>query len=311
MVVDNAQDAMPAADLNQMLVFDAVVREGGFTAAARALDQPKSTVSKRVAELEARLGVRLLHRSTRRVRLTEEGAAYHERCRRIVHEAEDADRAVQDSAGAPRGLVRLTAPAATAGFLSPIAAHFLRAHPGVSLEIQLLDRRVDLIQEGFDLAIRAGPMRDSSLVARRLGTSERCLVASPAYLAARGAPRHPRDLRRHECIRTEAGAVAWRFERGRRKLAVPVAGRYVASSGQLARDGALAGLGIASVPRFVAAPDLAAGRLAAVLPDWPLRRGELHLLYPSGRQLSPRVRALIDLIAGWFQQRAGGRGGAG
>ncbi len=298
---------MAGSDLNQMLVFAGVVREGSFTAAARSLDQPKSTVSKRVAELEARLGVRLLHRSTRRVRLTEEGAAYYERCRRVVHEAEDADRAVRDHDGAPRGLVRMTAPAATAGFLAPIAERFLRAHPGVSLELQLLDRQVDLIQEGFDLAIRAGPMRDSSLVARRLGASERCLVASPAYLAAHGTPRHPRDLRTHECIRNEAGAVAWRFERGRRKLAVPVAGRYVVSSSQLAREGALVGLGIASVPRFTATADLAAGRLVAVLPDWPLRRGELHLLYPSGKHLSPRVRALIDLIVGWFQQRAGGR----
>src|SRR5262245_55884222 len=166
-------------DLNEMAVFAAVAHEGSFTAAARVLRQPKSTVSKRVADLEQRLGTRLLQRSTRRVQPTAEGAAYYERCRRVVREAEAADRAVMDSDGTPRGLVRLTAPIAMAGFVAPIAEAYLRRHPGVALDVALLDRKVDLIQEGFDLALRAGPLRDSSLVVRRLGRSERVLCAHP------------------------------------------------------------------------------------------------------------------------------------
>jgi DNA-binding transcriptional LysR family regulator len=262
-------------------------------------------VSKRVAQLEERLGARLLHRSTRRVRPTEEGAAYYERCIRIVHEAEAADRALVDRAGAPRGLVRVTAPTAMGGFLGPVAIELLRTHPGISLEIVLIDRRVDLIQEGFDLAIRAGPLRDSSLVARRLGVSERCLVASPAYVAAHAAPKRPAELRKHQCIvsRTGPGPVEWTLERGRRRIAIAVDGRLGVSTTQLAREAALAGLGIANLPRFTVKDDLAAKRLVLVLPDWPPRKGEIHLLYAGGQHLSPRVRALIDLSVAWFAAR--------
>lgn len=293
-------------DLNQMVVFERVVREGSFTAAARALGQPKSTVSKRVAELEARLGARLLHRSTRRLRTTEEGAAYYEHCRRIVRDAELADGALADRDGAPRGLVRITGPAAVTGFLSPLAERYLKAYPEVALEIVLLDRRVNLIEEGFDLALRAGPLRDSALVARRLGVSERVLVAHPSYLAARGTPKKPAHLRVHDCIaiRSEPGTIEWTLEKRPRVTArVAVSGRYTVSSAQLARDGALAGFGIANLPRFIVTRDLAERRLVEVLPAWPVKRGEIHLLYPSNRQLSPRVRLLVEMIVEWFAQQ--------
>ena len=289
-------------DLNQMVVFAAVVRAGSFTGAARALGQPKSTVSKRVAELERRLGARLLQRSTRRVQPTAEGAAYFARCERITNDAAAADRAVVDSDTTPRGLVRLSAPVATAGFLAPILEEYLRTYPDVALDVVLLDRRVDLIQEGFDLAVRAGPLRDSALVTRRLGQSDRCLCASPALFEGRRPPRHPRELAQLPCIpfRTEPGRTEWVFERAGKQVAVEVTGRYTVSSGALARSGAVAGLGIANVPRFQVADDLAAGRLVPVLPDWPLRRGQIHLLYPSGQHLSPRVRALIELFVRSF-----------
>jgi DNA-binding transcriptional LysR family regulator len=293
---------MPSADLNQMVVFAAVVREGSFTAAARALGQPKSTVSKRVAELERRLGARMLHRSTRRVQTTVEGAAYFASCERVVRDAEAADRAMMDRESTPRGLVRLSAPVAMGAFVAPILEAYLHAHPGVALDVVLVDRRVDLIKEGFDLALRAGPLRDSALVVRRLAQTERCLCASPRLFADRAAPRHPRELARHECIafRTEPGKATWTFERGHRATTVAVTGRYSVSSGALARSGALAGLGIANLPRFLVADDLLAGRLVPVLPGWPLKRGEIHLLYASGVHLSPRVRALIDLFVDRF-----------
>ena len=290
-------------DLNQMAVFAAVVRAGSFTGAARALEQPKSTVSKRVAELERRLGARLLQRSTRRVQPTVEGAAYFDRCTRVLREAEAADRAVLDSDAEPRGPVRLTAAVAMAGFLAPILERYLAAHPAVTLEVVLLDRKVDLIQEGFDLAVRAGPLRDSALVVRRLGVTDRCVCASPSLFAQRRAPRHPRELAQHACIalRSEAGKTAWSFARAGTRVTVEVSGRYSVSSAQLARSGALAGLGIANLPRFLVADDLAAGRLVPVLPDWPIDAGHIHLLYPSAVHLSPRVRALIDALVGSFR----------
>jgi DNA-binding transcriptional LysR family regulator len=294
-------------DLNQMVVFEAVVREGSFTAAARALGQPKSTVSKRVAELEGRLRVRLLHRSTRRVQPTEEGALYYERCRRVVQEAHAADRLLHDREGAPRGLVRMTAAVAMGGFISPIVTRFLNDYPGVELEVALTDRHVDIVNEGYDLAVRAAAMRDSSLVVRRLGESVRCLVASPAYIESHGTPKRPRDLESHACViaRTGPGRTQWTLERGGKDTVVSVGGRLIASTGALARDGALAGLGIANVPRFLVTDDLARARLIEILPSWPPRRGELHLLYPSAAHLSPRVRALIDMIVGSFARRTG------
>jgi DNA-binding transcriptional LysR family regulator len=289
-----------AGHLDDMAVFASVVREGTFTAAARALGRPKSTISKRIGELEARLGVRLLQRTTRLVRPTEEGALYYEHCARVVHDAELADRALLDRDATPRGLVRVTAPVAAAAIMSPLAARFLRAYPGVSLEVILLDRRVDLVAEGFDVAIRVGPLRDSALVARRLQAAPRCACASPGYLARRPAPHRPGELRGHDCIGLGAarGPRAWMFERRGRAVTVEPAPRYVVSSPQLAREGALEGLGIACLPRFVVDADLAAGRLVEVLPGWQLPAAELFVLYPTARHLSPRVRAFVELATG-------------
>lgn len=289
-----------ASDLNQMLLFAAVVREGSFTAAARALAQPKSTVSRRVAELEARLGIRLLHRSTRRLRLSDEGAVYYERCRRIAADAEEADRAVGTGEAAVRGAVRVSAPIAFGERLAPIAQKFLAVHPAASLEIRLSDQRVDLIEEGFDVAIRFGPLVDSSLVARRIGATESWVCASPRYLAGRTPPRRPADLRGHDCVIHQPGPerVVWSFERGGRKVNVAVTGRYLVSSVALARAGALAGLGIASLPARFVEDGVRAGRLVRLLAEWTTRRGELHLLYHGGPYARPAVRALVALMEG-------------
>jgi DNA-binding transcriptional LysR family regulator len=282
-------------DLNQMVVFAAVVREGSFSAAARLLGQPKSTVSKRLAQLESRLGVRLLHRSTRSVRLTDEGAAYYERCRRVVADAEEADRALADRDDTPRGRVRISASDALGQWLAPVVHRFLHDHPRVSVELSLTDARVDVIGEGFDLAIRAGPLRDTALVARRLGSTSALLCASPAYLDAHPAPSVPLELAQHACI-VAPGRAVWTFERDGERVVVPVAGRYAVGSMRLAHGGALAGLGIARVARVIAEPDLAAGRLRQVLADWPLERGHVHVLYANPRPAA-RVRAFVALLA--------------
>jgi DNA-binding transcriptional LysR family regulator len=289
-------------DLNQMAIFVDVVRGGSFTEAAKTLGMPKSTVSKRVAELEDRLGTRLLQRTTRRVKLTPDGAAYYEQCRRIVDEALEVDRMVAGRGGQLRGPIRMTAPWLLGDTLAPLMERFLAAHPNVSLELRLSDQRIDLVAEGFDLAIRTGSLPDSSLVARRLGDVEHRICANAEYLEGRPAVRKPADLRAHDCLGFHGSTATWNFERKGERIAVPVTGRYTVSSLPLIRRAALAGLGIAHLPQFVAEDDLAAGRLVRLLPEWSADRGAVHLVYPSSRNLSPRVRALVDLLAATFAE---------
>ena len=289
-------------DLNQMSIFVAIVEAGTFTGAAKALGMPKSTVSKRVAQLEDRLGSRLLQRSTRRVKLTAAGSAYYEECRRIVADAYAADRSVTGREGALRGLVRVTAPWLLEGAVAPVMERFIEDNPNVSLDLRITNRRGNLVEEGIDLAIRPGSLPDSSLVARRLGEAEHCICASPDYLARHGAVKKPPDLRRHSCISFtgRGGQQTWTFERRGKKVSVPVSGRYSVSSGALMRHAAIAGIGIASVPEFLVEDDVAAGRLVRLLDGWSTGRGAVHLVYPSGRHLSPIVRALVDLLVSTF-----------
>ncbi len=284
-----------------MAIFANVVKEGSFAAAARKLDIPKSTVSKRILELEDRLGTRLLHRTTRRLKLTEPGAAYYEHCLRIVQEAEQADRAMTESGEALRGTMRVTAPWLIGDILEPVMEQFLATHPSVSLDLWLIDRRVDLVAEGVDLAIRAGALPDSSLVTRRLGDVEHRVCASARYLNGRSPIKVPADLGDHDGIRLrDARDMPWRFERRNKKVAVTVPTRYAVSLLRHARDACLAGLGIVHIPQFIVEDDLQAGRLIQLLPDWTIGRGSVQLVYPSSRNLSLRVRALVDLLVATF-----------
>jgi DNA-binding transcriptional LysR family regulator len=285
-----------------MSIFVAVVDAGSFTAAAKALRMPKSTVSKRIAELEDRLGCRLLHRTTRRVKVTAVGATYYAECQRIVADARAADRTVAARDGALRGTVRVTAPWLLSEIIAPAMHRFLRENENVSLEVWITNRLVDLIEEGVDLAIRPGGLTDSSLMARRLGEVERCICASPEYLARHRAVTKPSDLRSHACVAFGRGGTTrtWTFERDGKKTIVSVNGRYAVTSVALMHRAALAGLGIASIPKFVVEDDLAAGRLVPLLENWSAGRGAVHLVYPSGRHLSPSVRALLDVLVSTF-----------
>ena len=289
-------------DLDQMATFVEVVRAGSFTAAAKRLGMPKSTVSKRVAELEDRLGARLLQRTTRSVAPTPAGSVYYERCRRLVEELLEAERAVAESGGRLRGPIRVTAPWLLGEALSPVMERFLAAHPQVSIELRLADERVDLVAGGFDLAIRAGALPDSTLVARRLGDVEHRICASPAYLEGRPPVQRPADLRAHDCLGFQAPVTQWTVERRGERVTVPVAGRYTVSSIALIRRAALAGLGVANLPQFVVEADLVAGRLVRLLPAWTADRGAVHLVYPSRRNLSARVAALVELLAATFAE---------
>jgi DNA-binding transcriptional LysR family regulator len=283
-------------DLNELLVFAKVVQAGSFTAAARGLRMPKSTVSRKVSELEERVGSQLLQRTTRQLRLTDVGKAYYEHCARIVAEAEQAELAVTRMQSAPHGLLRVTAPL-TFSILGPIVAEFLRRYPEVQVEMVCTDRAVDLVDEGFDLAVRAGKLADSSLIARRLGSFERVVVASPGYLQARSSPKAPRDLEKHDCLLFGAAqsATHWTLRSGSKSVEVPVSTRLAVNEPDMLRAMALAGAGIALLPNISCVEDVTAGRLLHLLPDWTSSETPVHAVYPSSRHHSPKVMAFVEV----------------
>lgn len=284
-------------DLNELLVFARVVQAGSFTAAARGLRMPKSTVSRRVADLEARVGAQLLLRTSRTLRLTEVGQAYYEHCARIVEEAEQAELAVTRMQAAPHGLLRVTTPL-TFGCLGPLVTGFLARYPEVQLELTCTDRAVDLLEEGFDVAVRAGRLSDSSLIARRLGDIDRVVVAAPSYLEARGTPRSPRELEKHDCVLFggHLEGTTWALSSGSRSVEVPVRARLVVNEPDMLRAVTLAGAGIALLPDLNYTEDLTAGRLRRILPDWSSSGSPVHALYPSTRHRSPKVMAFVDFL---------------
>lgn len=284
-------------DLNEVLVFARVVQAGSFTTAARLLGMPKSSVSKKVADLEDRLGTRLLQRTTRRVGLTDAGRVYFERSSRILAELEDADQAVSRLQTMPRGLLRVTAPLAF-GRLGPIVADFLTQWPEVQIDLVCTDRLVDLVQENFDVGIRAGAMQDSSVVARKLGVIKRVLVASPAYVKRRGSPQTPEDLQRHDCISFSRGYTpsVWTLEFEQQTKEVRVAPRVAVNDFEMMLDAARGGIGIAWVVDFLAEHDIHSGRLRNVLPEWCSVPTPVHAIYPTARHLSPKVVRFIELL---------------
>lgn len=285
----------------ELAVFVKVVDSGGFSAAARDLSMPKSSVSRYISRLEDRLGVRLLHRTTRSLRPTEVGAAFYERAARIVQEIAEAEAAVTNMQVEPRGTLRITAPL-TFGyrFMGEIVSSFLTSWPDVALDIDLSDRVVDIIDEGFDLAIRVGRLRDSSLIARRLGSAERVLVASPGYLERRGTPVHPEDLKDHDCLlyAYEANAASWRLSPD---VTVAVKGRLTSNNGDILADAAVGGLGFAMLPRFIAGRRMHRGELVSVLEEHLAWEAGVYAVYPHSRHLSTKVRAFVDHMVRYLQ----------
>ncbi|RBP12855.1 LysR family transcriptional regulator [Roseiarcus fermentans] len=291
-------------DLDAMATFVAVVRSGHFAAASRALGLPRSTVSQRVARLEAALGVRLLERTTRVLRPTSAGAAYYERCARILAELEEATVAIRDLATSPRGILRVaTSHLLGQSVVAAVAAAFSRRYPEVEVEVVASDRRVNLLEEGFDVAVVVSASEmDSTLISRVLSGGRTWCCAAPSYLSARGAPLAPRDVSAHDCVIREAAAdgfasgAMWIFERGGDVQRVEARGRLRLSSIMMAQAAALAGAGIAAIPSFLCAEDVENGRLVRVLSDWDVDRKDIRIVYPSHRHLSPRVRLFIDAL---------------
>ncbi len=287
-------------DFNHLRVFVEVVRRGGFAAAARGLGMPRSTVSRWVQELEQRLGVRLLQRTTRNVELTEIGAGYYERGAIAVDAAGHAGAWVHSQSERPQGtLVVTTFQLFAETLLAPLLVAYLQDNPGMSTQVVLNERNIDMVGEHVDVAVRIGPMADSSLVVRKLADLEVCLVASPRYLAEHGAPAHPRELLSRSTVvyGHGQGAVPVRFDDGEHQLDVPLSSRCAANSIELVRQLTLGGLGIGAVPRILIHDDLATGRLVRILPRWSNDGSQpIFVVYPSRSHLPRKVRAFVDLL---------------
>ncbi|WP_437999368.1 LysR family transcriptional regulator [Sorangium sp. So ce185] len=286
-------------DLNRIAVFVRVVDEQGFTAAARVLGLPKSSISRSVALLEEALGARLLHRSTRSVRLTEAGAAFYERASRGVASLEEAAAMVADLQSVVRGPIRITAPVDVGvAMLEPAVARFVRRHPAVRVDVVLTGRVVDLVEEGFDLALRAGPLRDGSIIARKIGQVEDALYASPRYLERAGVPGSLADLATHRCVlfRATRNRAAWRLTGPAGEETVEVEGPLAVDELSFARRAVLAGVGVGLLPMILCGREVARGRLVRVLPSHMASDAPLHLVYPSARYLPHRVAVFRDFL---------------
>jgi DNA-binding transcriptional LysR family regulator len=286
-----------------MQAFIAVAETGSFAVAARRLNLSAPSVTRAVAAIEERIGTLLLHRTTRQVRLTEAGQRYLMDCRRIVAEVEEAEAAAAGDHAEPRGSFSVTAPVMFGRIhVAPLLLDFLDAHPGVSARLALLDRVVDLMDEGFDVALRIAELEDSGLVAIKVGTMRRVICATPDYLARHGEPRKPADLAAHPVILTAplVNLREWLLddpeERGNLQRVVPQA-RLIVNSADVAVTGALAGRGLTRVLQYQIAPELRAGRLKIILPEYEPAPVPVHLVQLGGRRAPARVRAFVDFAA--------------
>ncbi|MCW5698716.1 MAG: LysR family transcriptional regulator [Rhodospirillales bacterium] len=285
----------------EMEVFVRVVNEGGFSAAARALNVTPSAVSKFISRLEDRLDARLLNRTTRRLSPTEEGRAFHERCVRILAEIEEAEQAVSRLNAVPSGTLRVNAAVAIATYqLVPLLPEFMARYPLVHVDLAVTDRVVDLVEEGADIGIRTGARFDSQLVSRLLAEDHRVIVAAPSYLERRGVPKTPMDLLRHNCL-MRSGAQAflneWSFDGPDGPFTLPIKGNTKVNNGETLYEMVMAGLGICRLGEFRVAADIRDGQLVSLLTD--TNRTEplpIHVVYSHRKHLSPRVRAFVDYL---------------
>lgn len=292
-------------DLEALRDFIAVIETGGVTAGAARRKAPKQTVSRRLLALETSLGVRLFDRSNRALRLTPEGRLLQERAQTLIADFDETQRLLADRASAPAGLVRVSAPVLLGQtLLGRLAARVLERHPEIQLEIVLSDRRVDLVDDGFDVAIRVGQHDDTALVSRVFARASTIVVAAPSTIARCASVRRPRDLARVPCIvfGDKAGAAVWTLRREEVAEQVKVSGSLASSSIQLCFDAACEGAGFASVPAYLAADAIRSGALHHVLPKWRTSFVDMRLLYSSRRLLSPRLRAFIDTAVDAFAE---------
>jgi len=281
-----------------MQTFVAIADAGSLTAAAEALNSSLPAVVRGLAQLEQSLGVRLFNRTTRRIIITDEGRRYLERCRQILNLATEAEADLRDEATEPQGALRVTAPVLFGQLhICDAITRFVQRYPKVSVDLQLLDRVVNLVEEGFDLGVRIGKLENSTLVAQPLGQLRRVVVATPAYLEQRGTPQHPRELLAHNCLRfTGVTAPWWTFHERGKAFTVPVQGTLSINQAAPLAQACLAGLGFGCFISYQVAPHLRSGALKIVLADYEPPPRPIHLLYPQSRLLPVRTRALIDWL---------------
>lgn len=285
--------------LTAMETFVCVIESGSFSAAARLLDVGQPAVSKSIAQLEERLAVRLLLRSTRGLTPTEAGQAFYERAKRAIEEADEAELAARGSAGALSGRLRVSAAVTFARLhIIPRLPSFLERHPDLNIDIILDDENIDLLEHGIDVALRMGVLGDSTMTARRLARGRRCVVGSPAWFAKAGEPRTPADLVSHQAIVYEqaGGGSAWSFKRGNTETSIAVAGRIRVNAAEGVRAAVLADMGVAITSEWMFAPEIASGAVKQVLADWELPSIDLWAVFPSGRMVTAKARAFIAWV---------------
>jgi DNA-binding transcriptional LysR family regulator len=282
--------------LTSMQVFVQVVDSGSFAAAAKRLDASAATVTHHVQALEDHLGVQLLNRTTRRLNLTEVGRTFYEHSNRILAQVEEAERCASDLQTAPRGLLRVNTNEALARVLAPLIAEFGATNPDISFEVLTTDHMIDLIETGVDLAVRAGPLPDSTLIARRLGVGRLVACAAPAYLERHGTPQRPEDLAGHNCLINTARESPWHLTGVDGVIAVEVSSNLRSNSWATLRGAALAGQGITMLPIVLIIEDVRAGRLIRLLPDYGVGEAVIQAVYPASRHLSVKVRSFLDFL---------------
>jgi len=295
---------MRLPDLEAWAIFASVVEHRSFSGAADAIGVSKATVSKAVTRLEAHLGQSLFHRTSRRLTLTENGKGLAEHAARILAEANAAEEAALDAANAPTGLVRVAAPMSL-GLLAiaPVIADFLVLNPGIQIDLHLSDARVDIVADGFDIALRIATLPDSSLRSRKLADMRMHVVAAPAYLALHGRPTHPGQLGEHRCFAYTNVTAPWRFVGADgTEVSVRLNGPLATNSGEAMLPALRRGLGIAMLPEFIVAEDLKAGRIEIILADWAPHTGALHLMTPPGTLRPARVEGLIAFLTDRLKQ---------
>jgi LysR family transcriptional regulator for bpeEF and oprC len=288
--------------LQAMEVFVQVVDAGSFTRAADTLQLPKATVSTLVQSLETALSAKLLHRTTRQVTVTTDGAAYYERCVRILSDVRDADESLSRTRLSPSGRLRVDMPTGlTSEVVIPALPGFFERYPDIMMELGSTDRPVDLVEEGVDCAIRGGELFDTSLIARRIGVVNFVTAASPAYLERYGVPQHPRDLERHRCVNyfsAKTGKISdWDFSRGNERIEIPMRGVIALNDSNAYVHAGLAGLGVIQMTDYLLMQHVAAGRMVQLLPDWTSDPVPVHIVYPQNRHLSAKVRVFVEWVS--------------
>jgi DNA-binding transcriptional LysR family regulator len=290
--------------IDGMRTFVAVISEGSFSAAAGRLDMSPQLVSKYVGQLEARLGARLLNRSTRRLSITEAGQAYYERCRYILDEIDEMENAVGEATLKAQGLLRINAPMSFGALhLAKAIADYQRVQPHVSVNLTLDDRTVDIVSEGYDMAIRIGRLSESSLIARKLAPVKLVVCAAPGYFRERGTPTSPEDLKSHECLAYAYYSEndRWRFKaKDGTQHEVRIKGRFSANNGDALRQAAIAGTGLVLQPTFIVGKDIHDNRLQPVLDDYEVEQLAVYAVYPHRQYLSGKVRTFVDFLADYF-----------